>query len=87
MEKRGIFRPPKLRVALLIVCLVFIGWSRAAASPADEAGTPMGQTGTIVDQAGRSADSPKRPPKAGAQPPHPHPHHQTERKPVRAKRR
>ncbi|BCG60096.1 stage III sporulation protein AE [Paenibacillus sp. URB8-2] len=59
MEKRGIFRPPKLRVALLIVCLVFIGWSRAAASPADEAGTPMGQTGTIVDQAGRSADSPE----------------------------
>ncbi|WP_235957071.1 stage III sporulation protein AE [Paenibacillus apii] len=55
MNKRGIFRPPKLKVALLIVCLVFIGWSRAAAFSAIEAGTPADQSGAYVGQAGSAA--------------------------------
>ncbi|AHV98240.1 stage III sporulation protein AE [Paenibacillus sabinae] len=55
MNKRGIFRPPKLKVALLIVCLVFIGWSRAAASSPVETGTPADQSGAYVGQAGSAA--------------------------------
>ncbi|WP_235950182.1 stage III sporulation protein AE [Paenibacillus apii] len=55
MNKRGIFRPPKLKVALLIVCLLFIGWSRADAFSAVEAGTPADQSGAYVGQAGSAA--------------------------------
>ncbi|WP_025699267.1 stage III sporulation protein AE [Paenibacillus durus] len=52
MKKRGIFRPPKLSAALLLLCLVLIGWSRAAnASPVGEPGMAAGQFGNNPGQA------------------------------------
>ncbi|MDT3427467.1 stage III sporulation protein AE [Paenibacillus forsythiae] len=56
MEKRGMFRPPRLGAALLLLlCLVLSGWSPAAASPADGAGkadSNTGQTESYMRQIG-----------------------------------